>query len=150
MLNCEILNHIPTWVYVIIGIFFIYLLYKFFNSNTCDEQNYNELFTENPSNLKVYNFNTKWCHWSNHFRPEWDKFMETVKQIKKTNPNFNVIAIDVDCEDSNNQELINKYNIPGYPYILIESKDGKTYEYDNERTSETLLKTVKEMLSNVN
>ena len=72
--------------------------------------------------------------------------MESVKLIKMSNPNFNVVAVDVDCEDPKNDSLKNKYNVPGYPYILIESKDGSTIEYNNKRTSDELLKTINEML----
>lgn len=142
-LNCDMLNNIPMWVYIILGIFFIFLLYNFFNSNS-------DNFTDNTKlskpDLIIYNFNTKWCHWSNNFRPEWNKFMESIKLIKMSNPNFNVDAVDVDCEDPKNDFLKNKYNIPGYPYILIETKDGSTIEYNNKRTSDELLKTINEML----
>jgi len=141
-LNCDMLNNVPMWAYVILGIFFIFLLYNFFNSNS---DNFTNDIKLSPD-LKIYNFNTKWCHWSNNFRPEWDKFMESVKLIKMSNPNFNVVAIDVDCEDPENDSLKNKYNVPGFPYVLIESKDGSTVEYTNKRTSDDLLKTVNEML----
>jgi len=176
--NCNILNKIPIWIYIIFGIILIYLLYKFFNLdenqeiidsnvilNKCgyeelsnEQLNQNDMYISESSNINnkdsqpnliIYNFNTKWCYWSKNFRPEWEKFMDTIKKIKIENPNFNVVAIDVDCDDSKNQELISKYDIPGYPYILIESKDGKRYEYENKRTSDELLRTVKEMLSNV-
>ena len=126
-------------------LFFIYLLYKFFNSNSDNFTN-DKL---NQADLKVFNFNTKWCYWSKHFRPEWDKFMDSVKQIKMNNSNFNVVAIDVDCEDPKNNNLISQYEIPGYPYVLIESKNGQTIEYNKKRTSDELLNTVNEMLSNV-
>ena len=149
-LNCNIFNKIPLCIYIICGIFLIYLLYKYFNSNN-NEENFNSNNDSNlinqQSDLKIYNFNTKWCHWSKQFRPEWEKFIDTIKDIK--NPNFNIKAIEVDCDDLKNKELINKYDIPGYPYILIESKDGKTYEYENKRTSDELLKTVKKMLNDI-
>jgi hypothetical protein len=166
--NCNLLKKIPIWIYIIFGIILIYLLYKFFNLdnnqeiienndfiksdlifNKCGLESSDIINKDFQPNLIIYNFNTKWCHWSKNFRPEWEKFMDTIKKIKIENPNFNVVAIDVDCDDSKNKELINKYDIPGYPYILIESKDGKRYEYENKRTSDELLRTVNEMLSNV-
>ena len=143
--NCELLNNIPLWVYVILGLFFIYLLYKFFNSNS------NESFSDNKlskPDLIIYNFNTKWCHWSKQFRPEWEKFMNVIDDIKNRNNNFNVLAVDVDCDDPNNAELISNYEIPGFPYILIETKNGDRYEYKNERTTSKLIETVNSMLSN--
>ena len=151
-LNCNIFNKIPLCIYLIFGIFLIYLLYKYFNSNNNKEIidiNNDSMSINHQADLIIYNFNTKWCYWSKHFRPEWDKFMDTVKKIKIQNPNFNVIAIDVDCDDFKNKKLINKYNIPGYPYILIESKDGETYEYENKRTSDELLQTITGMLNGI-
>ena len=92
-----------------------------------------------PNSVKtatIYNFNTTTCGWSKKFQPEWDKFTE----LAKSDPTLaNVIVKDVKCDDNSNAEMCGnpKYNIPGFPYVLLEM-DDKIIPFDGERTANSL------------
>ena len=88
--------------------------------------------------IKVYNFNTKWCGYSIRFQPEWDKFVKMIKS------NTNVKCFDVKCDNDNNTDMCNKYNIEGFPTVIIEY-NGEKHTYNEERTAEKLLETVRKL-----
>jgi thiol-disulfide isomerase/thioredoxin len=130
MLNKIILGA-PLWLWII-GFIVIYMLL-----NEKDSEKFTqdiEKFTDNKK-TKVFNFNTLWCGWSKKFQPEWDKFSESVK----TNPNIE--AIDVKCDNPENEQMCKDYDVPGFPYIVVEKNNVKT-SYDGQRTSEAMLKNI--------
>lgn len=156
--SCEIFKKIPLILWILFGIIFIFILYNYFNSksNNKDYKNLHEEYLDNTveesfeSNLpliKVINFNTKWCHHSKALKPEWDKFTNYINNVKETNPSLNIEAHDIDCDDPKNTDLVTKYDIKGYPYIIIETPD-QTFEYEGERKAEDIINKINEMLSN--
>ena len=93
---------------------------------------------DNVSNKSatIYNFNTTTCGWSKRFQPEWDKFTE----LAKSDPILSKVTVkDVKCDDSSNKEICMnpKYNVPGYPYVVLEI-DDKILPYNGERTATSL------------
>ncbi len=96
-----------------------------------------EKFTN--SKLKIYNFNTEWCGWSQRFQPEWQKFTQAVNN--DSNLNKIVEAINVKCDDPANEKMCEKFNVPGYPYVVLDN-NGKYEPYNGERTVEALLSFV--------
>jgi len=89
--------------------------------------------------IKIFNFNTEWCGWSKRFQPEWNSFMDYVK-----NPNNNLThiqAFDVKCDNENNKNICEKYRVPGYPYVIIEVNDTRI-SYEGERTKDALISYV--------
>lgn len=124
MLNKIILGA-PLWLWVI-GFIVIYMLL-----NKKDT----EKFTQN-NKTKVFNFNTLWCGWSKKFQPEWDKFSESIKN------NPNIEAIDVKCDNPDNEQMCKDYDVPGFPYIIIEKNNVKT-PYNGPRTAEAILNNIK-------
>ena len=87
---------------------------------------------EKTSDIKVYNFNTSWCRYSVMFAPEWSKFESMVENNK------NIKTIDVKCDDENNTLLCQKFDVPGFPSIIIE-KDNKPINYEGARSAEAIL-----------
>jgi len=85
---------------------------------------------EGPKETTIYNFNTSWCGYSVRFQPIWDEFAEN-------NKNSNVKIIDVKCDNSENEDLCNKYSIEGYPTILKVKQDVIT-PFSGSRTLEGL------------
>jgi len=101
-----------------------------------------------PSNgkstsIKMYNFNTEWCGWSKKFQPEWDAFTANVKSDNTLNTLVEVK--DVKCDNDNNKELCADNNIQGFPTVLI-NVNGNNIKYDGPRTSEALMKKLKDLL----
>ena len=87
--------------------------------------------------IKVYNFNTSWCGYSVHFQPEWDKFEKEINSID----NLSIQAFDIKCDNINNKQMCNDYEISGFPTIIIE-KDGKKINYNGLRTVEAIIETI--------
>jgi thiol-disulfide isomerase/thioredoxin len=90
---------------------------------------------ENQEPIKVYNFNTEWCGYSRKFQPIWEDFADNVKN------NMNIKAIDVKCDNDQNKDLCNKYNIQGFPTVII-VKNNQPHEYSGNRTVDDLINTI--------
>jgi hypothetical protein len=95
--------------------------------------------SNNKTKIKIFNFNTSWCGWSKRFQSEWDDFSN---RVKTNNALSHVDAIDVKC-DNKNELICEEYNVPGYPFIIIEN-DGKRIQYKGERTADALIKYILE------
>jgi thiol-disulfide isomerase/thioredoxin len=79
----------------------------------------------------IYNFNTTWCGYSKKFQPIWDEFTKSLKESD------NIVPIDVKCDNDENQDLCEKYNIEGYPSVVI--VNGTNYKlYNGPRSVEGL------------
>lgn len=91
------------------------------------------------SKLKIFNFNTEWCGWSKRFQPEWDQFAKTVKLDSELSKKVEVI--NVRCDDKANEQICEAYNVPGYPYVVVEV-NGRREPYNGERTAKALLSFV--------
>jgi len=85
--------------------------------------------------ITVYNFNTNWCGYSKKFQPIWDKFVDSVSANK------NIVALDMKCDDNKNAALVRKYNVEGFPTVIID--DGKSFiKYSGNRTVNDLRKAL--------
>jgi thiol-disulfide isomerase/thioredoxin len=118
--------YIIICIIIIIGIYY----YSNFKSESFDESN-------NKSKVKVYNYYTSWCGWSQKFLPEWKIFSDKVNESK------NIQAISVACDDPENNNAC--LNVPGFPYIMIE-KDNSTIPYEGERKADKILDFVNNMI----
>ena len=163
--SCDFFNNIPIIMWIILGIIFIYLLYSFFNSKKTYNSDYNGDYNNDYNNdyyhedfadssnkmtqpqINIYNFNTKWCHWSNKFRPEWEQFTHYIDKINKENPSIYIKTQDIDCDDPSNKELISNYDIPGFPSVIFELPNKQTHVYDGERSVDKLLEKLNNILS---
>ena len=158
--SCDFFNNIPIIIWIILGIIFIYLLYSFFNSNKTlyNNNSYQEAFDDSSNEtvqsrinpINIYNFNTKWCHWSNKFRPEWDTFTQYINKINQENSFINIKTHDIDCDDPANKELISNYDIPGFPSIIFELPNKQIHIYEDERSVDKLLEKLNDILSTNN
>lgn len=73
------------------------------------------------------------CGWCEKFKPEWAKFTDMAKK-----EGFNTKTIDAQEQS----ELVTQKGITAFPTVQVE-KNGKTVEYNGNRTAEDLLKFVK-------
>jgi len=79
----------------------------------------------------VYNFNTEWCGFSKMFQPVWNTFSNSLKESD------GVVAIDVKCDNDSNAELCSRYNIEGYPSVVVVNDSGVEM-YNGPRTVDGL------------
>ena len=133
---------ILSWILIIIIL--VFFVYKVFYNNSDYDNSGAETFEETNadvtnSNVKVYNFNTSWCGWSVKFQPEWNEFAKAVKADSKLSSKVDVI--DVKCDNPENENLCEKYKVPGYPYVVVDN-NGNLEAYSGERTAKALLSFV--------
>lgn len=81
-------------------------------------------------------FHVVWCGHCKDAKPKFIEFMEK-------NPTINAEMID--AEDEKNKQLVEAYDIEGYPTFVI-TKDGKDTIYNGERTTEGFEKFAKDNL----
>lgn len=91
---------------------------------------------QSKDTIDVFNLNTSWCGWSVKFQPEWDKFTEMVKD----KPNIN--AVDVKCDQKENEEVCQAMNVPGFPSVVIIKNGKDRIDYNGARQASEILKFV--------
>lgn len=136
---------LPLWVWLVVVGIIVFSCYQTMNAVEVPKPKAEtkEKFADvskdkSKSKIKVFNFNTAWCGWSRKFQPEWDEFSSRVKSDPKL---AHVEALDVKCDDSANETMCEKYQVPGYPFVVVEI-DGKRTQYNGERTADALVQYV--------
>ena len=102
--------------------------------------NSEENFGENGSNGKnaeVLFFFTDWCPHCKTAKPIWNEIKSEYEN--KTINGYHVIFTEIDCsnETAEVEQMMNKYNVEGYPTIKL-LKDGQVIEYDAKPSKATL------------
>jgi thioredoxin domain-containing protein 5 len=125
---------------ILVLIFWTFLIFLFLNELFAKQndtsKNTNETFKNIQENkITVYNFNTTWCGHSKNFQPVWDKFVESISTTD------NVTAIDAKCDTNINDKLVKKYDVEGFPTVIIDQ--GNTFiKYSGERSVNGLRKAL--------
>ena len=83
--------------------------------------------------IKVILFTNNTCQYCIAFKPEWEKFK--LLNLK----NIEIIEVN------NNTSLYNKYNIIGFPTIIIDKNNNTFIEYNGNRTSNDLHTFIKKV-----
>ena len=87
----------------------------------------------NPTSCTYYYMTN--CGHCKTFTPEWDKFVQ----------NYTGKIVFKKVEMNQAGKDIEKYNIKGFPTVLIMDEAGETKEYDGPRTSDGLKKYFENM-----
>jgi thiol-disulfide isomerase/thioredoxin len=113
----------------IVILYFIGVIYYIFFRNSSIMENFG-----NPVSCTYYYMTN--CGHCKTFTPEWDKFVQTYtgNDIKFKKVEMNQAGKDIE-----------KYNIKGFPTVLIMDEAGETKEYDGPRTSDGLKKYFEKM-----
>jgi len=144
--------------WILITIILVFFVYKIFNKtssknmntdsdvdnfdNDASPENFEEINAPvNDDNIKVYNFNTSWCGWSVKFQPEWKKFQD---EVKKSPELSKIKAFDIKCDKPENEEICKKFEVNGFPTVIIES-GGRRGVYKGPREAKDLVETVKDL-----
>lgn len=82
-------------------------------------------------------FFADWCPHCKAAKPIWNDLKNEFEN--KTINGFKVIFTEIDCstETAETEQMMNKYNIEGFPTIKM-LKDGQVIEYDAKPSKETL------------
>lgn len=115
-----------------------YYVYKMFASSTKKTYKANHEATSSSSGgssgeAEIILFYVDWCPHCKTAKPVWDKVkLEYQDQVIKGK---RVIFTEINCtnESPDVEEMINKYNIQGYPTIKM-LKDGQVIEFDAKPT----------------
>lgn len=119
---------------ILAGIYFMYYKKIKESFTTNNEINYN---SEDKKEAKVCFFYVDWCPHCKTALPEWNKFKDEMNdtQIK----GYTVKCVEYNCtsETAEVTNLINTYNIEGYPTIKL-IKDNEVYDFDAKPTQNYL------------
>lgn len=77
------------------------------------------------------------CGWCQKFNPEWDRFVELIKE-----EDVDVMVRKVNAEEARDE--VEKEKIQGFPHIHLKKASGERVDYEGERTAEALIEFVKE------
>lgn len=148
----NILNYIRpftkyAWLVIVIILVALvaYYGYSQFAKRATIKSQYKDVANANSRGLNadIYFFHVDWCPHCKTATPEWEKFQQNYNG--KSINGYTIVAHDMDCtedsaDNSNPQiaELIQKFNIQGYPTIKVTTDDGKTIDYDAKITANGL------------
>lgn len=109
---------------------------QFENKEERESASEDELVPKNGS-YTVAGFFAEWCPHCVKFKPTFNKeikpFLEGLE-----NPKINVVAIDADEKP----ELVEKYEIGGFPTMIIIDSHGQSTEYEGDRSAEGIKKFI--------
>lgn len=134
---------LPIWVWLVVSSIVLFSCYQTIGSikvtklKVETKEKFDKV-SKDKTKIKVFNFNTSWCGWSKRFQPEWEEFSKRVKSNPKLS---HVEALDIKCDDDKNELMCEKYEVPGYPFIIVEINNKRT-QYNGERTADALIKHV--------
>ena len=98
---------------------------------SCSAENF-ESDIEGKKSLVL--FHADWCGHCKNFMPEWDKISSEVDSMDGQS----VTLLKVECgdakENNKHKEIMEKYNIKGYPTIISFDESGNHSEYEGERS----------------
>ena len=77
----------------------------------------------------------EWCGHCQHFKGTWNKLQEKYKN------DYNFVTYDAD----NDKHMIDKYNVNGFPTLLIKNKNDEHVQYEGDRTVKSIIDFVEKI-----
>ena len=137
LLNWKTAVAIIVGIILLISAYFIYN--KYTNSKTSFHPNREHIPKDINSNktATLMLFYVDWCPHCKTAKPEWDSLK--AEYDNKTINGYNLSLIEYNCtnESEETSQLMDKYNIEGYPTIKL-VKDNQIIEYDAKPTKSTM------------
>jgi thiol-disulfide isomerase/thioredoxin len=101
--------------------------------------------TSNGKNAELLFFFADWCPHCKAAKPIWNE-LKTEYENKTIN-GYQVVFTEIDCsnETTEVEQMMNKYNVEGYPTIKL-LKDGQVVEYDAKPSNATLTQFLNSVL----
>uniref|UniRef100_A0A6C0KMK1 Thioredoxin domain-containing protein n=1 Tax=viral metagenome TaxID=1070528 RepID=A0A6C0KMK1_9ZZZZ len=125
-------------VLLLVGILLaLYLVHRFYLAKEGFESSPQNLESDVASQKSMVLFYADWCGHCKKFMPEWNK----LSSLWNDKSDKNVKMMKVNCgnasEDKTQADIMEKYNIKGYPTILV-FENGTATEYSGGRKSSEL------------
>ena len=125
-----------------------YFMYKQYASNQTSFHANREHIPKDTNSNKTATmmlFYVDWCPYCKTAKPEWDE-LKTEYEGKSIN-GYNLVFVENNCtnETAEVTEMIEKYNIEGYPTIKL-LKDNQIIEYDAKPTKTTMVQFLNTVL----
>lgn len=126
-------------IFIIIAIYYYYY-YVAPKINTKYSHNNEETYGDSDGggqNAELLFFFADWCPHCKAAKPIWQELKSEYEN--KTVNGYRVVFTEIDCssETAEVEQMMNKYNVEGYPTIKL-LKDGQVIEYDAKPSKATL------------
>lgn len=124
---------------VIFSVLGYYVYYQFTNNKTGFNSN-REHVTKDENSSKVAEmmlFYVDWCPHCKTAKPEWEELKAEYEGKQINGYNLKFTEYNCTAETAENDALMNKYKIEGYPTIKL-LKDSQVVEYDAKPTKSTM------------
>lgn len=128
------LPRIALLLFILIVLYYFYSNYLKEGFEATHENIDQYLNGKNPTLVLFY---ANWCGHCKKLKPTWEEATKTAEKSGLTMVQIDVGGNDNDSEEitKKNAEITKKYNIDGYPTIIL-FKDGRQIPYEGPRTTE--------------
>ena len=130
-------DNLPRLLVMVVLLFLLYYVYTTYLTEGFTDVKPAEFSGQvGPDKKTLVLFYADWCGHCNKLEPTWEKAAKKANTEKK-----NMVKVNVGGKTPEQQTLLEKYEIDGFPTILI-FQNGKPTPYNGERTEEGFLKVV--------
>ena len=89
----------------------------------------NQIENNNLKGLYLYKFYATWCGHCKNMQPEWEKF------LNNNSHNINIVEIEAEYLKQIDKSQQMKFNVQGYPSLLLFNNNNRIAEFSGERTA---------------
>ena len=125
---------------------YITTLKTYFDKNSNKEYTPKKTQKNQKNEATIYYFYTTWCPHCTEAMIHIDQLENEIKVINKSQKNIIIFLRRIDCDKSDNEKLLKKHNVNGFPTIILEHKN-KIYNYEAKPNAEHLTEFVKDSLN---
>ena len=123
-------------IIIIVIIIVLWIIYWFSSTRNTIVHNLIQPMTQLSNNDNIiYYFYHPGCPYCKMFEPVWNQLVDNLKN------DSSLIVQSINATDTNQNELIKKFNIRGYPTIILKTPKGE-FQYSGPRTFDNILQFV--------
>jgi protein disulfide-isomerase-like protein len=126
-------KNIPKLLFLLVILLILYYVYTTYLKEGFENI---DLDNETKSGKHLVLFYADWCGHCKKIKPEWDEAAAEIKDKDKK-----MLKINCGGGSEKEKELMEKYNIDGYPTIIL-FKDGKPTPYEGARNKDAFIEAL--------
>jgi len=126
-------KNIPKLLFLLVILLILYYVYTTYLKEGFENI---DLDNETKSGKQLVLFYADWCGHCKKIKPEWDQATTEIKDKDKK-----MLKINCGGGSEKEKELMEKYNIDGYPTIIL-FKDGKPSPYEGARNKDAFIEAL--------